>query len=110
MAGRGLQHPFLRPLAAERTAGVPELPQRDVAEAALAHALAQLAVEEVEARPARAGLAVVGEGDRRVLARALGGDEGEVGLADELLLRGRIGGGGGDSPPQRGGGGGLGGG
>ena len=55
MPRRRLQHAFLRPLAAERTAGVPELAQGDVAEAALAHALAQLPVEEVEARPARTG-------------------------------------------------------
>src|ERR687888_184430 len=90
MAGRRLQHPFLRPLAAQRTVGVPELPQRGVAE------------EDVEARPARARLAVVREGDRRVLARALRGDEREVGLADELLLRGRIGRKGRDSRGQRG--------
>ena len=90
MLRRRLQHSFLRPLATERATGVPELAQRDVAEAALAHALAELPVEDVEARPARTGLAVVGEGDRGVLAGPLRRDQGEVGLADELLLRARV--------------------
>src|SRR2546421_11939551 len=85
-----LQHALLRSFAAERAAGIPELTQRDVAEAALAHALAQLPVEDVEARAGRAGRAVVRERDRRVLARTLCGDEREGGLAHELVLRARV--------------------
>src|ERR687888_326590 len=73
-----------------RAAAVPELAQRGVAEAALAHALAQLAVEDVQGRPGSARLAVVGERDRGVLAGALRREQGEVGLADELLLRARV--------------------
>src|ERR671937_94577 len=56
---------------------------------------------EVEARPGRPRLAVVGEGDRRVLARPLRRDEREVGLADELLLRARVDREGGDACRQR---------
>ena len=82
-----LQHPLLRPLAAEGAACIPELTQRDVAKAALPHAVAELPVEDVEARAVRARLAVVGERDRGVLAGPLRGEEREVGLADELLLR-----------------------